>query len=563
MIGTKKEFISLDFGYSGIKAAKLKVLKKNSIVLSDFVYETFPSADLENVNFDYINRKAGEFLDKNDIRGHVVFSMSDPSLIVQNFKLPQMPYDEIPEAVKWEVSRSLKLDPTEIFYDFIINTNSPEGEKEGIYILAGISSRSPYEQMAKTLMSRKLKILGCDISMLCDFRALDHMGFFNNDKTYVCINLGALFTNLSVVHKKEVIFNRRISLNGNLLTKAIRDYCRVDLSQAENLKDKYGLNTDEMSDKIIESVNIVNTNCEKMVSDIQYSLKYFSFQVSRSTITAFDKLYITGGASKLRGFVDFLKERLVMDIVPVQLEGGLVIEKPTMPENYDVPAVLPHASTVTGGLLWDRKDLNKTCMNMLPGHLTEGGKKEFVSYRTVVKRVFSSFGSLLLLFAALISLYLVFKWQHVNIKMQQNIYAQKETLKEQIERKNQEFLALKETLSKENDDVEAEIKLMQSKIEEFKSFEVNKMNTAAIVREAVNSVPYPEIVLSILSLDNDRIILQGDAINNNVVSIFMKNLNNTNYFYSTNFDFMEKTTQEKQQYPINFKIGTKTKTDIK
>ncbi|MCK5706366.1 MAG: pilus assembly protein PilM [Candidatus Aureabacteria bacterium] len=561
MIGTKKNFISLDIGHSGIKAALLNSVKKN-IVLSQLIYEPYPIEESDNITIDYINQQVISFIDKYEIQGYVVFTLSDPSLSVQNIKLPSMPYDEIPEAVKWELSRSLKLDPKETLYDFIINKNSPDGDTEGIPVLSGICSREPFERIARTLKRKKLKILGCDLSMLCDFRLFEQCGYFKPEETYLLINFGALFTNLSVVNKNELIFNRRVSLNGLMLTRAIKEYCKVDFNTAEELKTKYGLATDELSDKIIESINIVNSNCEKMVSDIQYSLKYFSYQVSRSNITTFDKVFITGGASNLNGFSDFLKERLHADVVHVSFDNKISAIRNQIEDSENGATWISLVSTVVGGLFWDKKKVNKTCVNLLPGELTEGGKKEFVSIKTVAKRLFSTFGAFLVLFGFIIGLFLIYSHQNKNIKDLNNLYKLENKRKKQVEKNNEDLLKTKAKMHQENELLENKIDIVKKKIHEFTAIGTNSINPSYYIAEIVNNTPYPDVVLNIISFEGNKLIIRGDAVNNSVVSTFMKNLNDSKYFYNTHFDFMEKITHEKTLYPINFKLNTTIKAQV-
>ncbi|MBN1521055.1 MAG: pilus assembly protein PilM, partial [Candidatus Aureabacteria bacterium] len=494
---------------------------------------------------------------KFNIQGYVVFTLSDPSLTIQNFSLPKMPYDEVSEAVKWEISRSLKLDPADTLFDFIICKNPPDSDKEGIYVVTGVCSREPYERIARVLHKAKLRTLGCDIPILCDFRLLDRMGYFDPDKTYILMNFGALFTNLSIIYKKEIVFNRRISLNGHLLTKAVKDYCKIEPAKAEEYKTHYGLSADVLSDNIIESVNIINSNCEKMLSDIQYSLKYFSYQVTRSNITTFDKVYMTGGASQLKGFKDFVKDRLNIEITPLSFEGRLSVSKKLVPEPDAPESVSAYVTTAAGGLLWTRRGINWDSANLLPGELTEGGKKEFISYKTVAKRLFSVFGAFLVLFAFFIALFLIHRYQLNNLSSLRKLVVKEEERKEQVERNNRDLLNIKAQKVKENEDLEAQILIMKRKLEDLKNYQLSEVNPAHFVAEVINLVPHPDVVLNIISFEGDKLVLRGDAVNNTIVSQYMKSLNNSRFFYNTNFEFMEKTAEGKTAYPISFKLTTK------
>ncbi len=559
MIGTKRNFISLDIGYSGIKAA-IGGIQKKSYRINQFIYEPFPVADIEAIDINYIEVKLKNFIDKYKLQGYCVFSMSDNSLSLHGFKLPVMPYDELSEAIKWEISRTLKLDTDEILYDFAICKSSPDGDKNCIYVMTAIVDKFPYVKIANFLRANKLKTLGCDVSFFSDFRFLNSMGCFSSGKAYVMINFGALFTSLSVVYNNSLVFNRRITMNGAMLTRAIRDYCKLSIDESEKYKIEYGLSADVLSDKIIESVNIVNSNCEKIVSDIQYSLKYFSYQGTRSHITSFEKIFIMGGGANLKDFDKFIEERLNIPVEICNFPDNIKIENLILPEsishNFNI---FTYGSTALGGLTWSRKNVNWTALNLLPGNLTEGGKKEFISFRTVIKRLFSLFGAALILFAFIIAIFLVESYQKAQIKTLKLALLNKKRQKESIERNNKDLLNLKAKKVKENENLEVEIDVLRKKIEDMKKFQVFGTNPAVFVNEIVKLVPYPDIVLTVISYEGNKVIIRGDAVNNNKVSEFMRKLNDSKYFYNANFDFMEKTADSNDKYEVNFKISVKVK----
>ena len=135
--------------------------------------------------------------------------------------------------------------------------------------------------------------------------------------------------------------------------------------------------------------------------------------------------------------------------------------------------------------------------------------------------------------------------------------------KEQVEKNNQHLLNIKATKVKQNEELEAQIEILTRKLADLKNYELSDINPAYFIGEVVNNAPYPQIALNVISFEGDKLIIRGDAVNNNVISIFMKNLNDSKYFYNSTFDFMEKTTQDSSSYSINFKLTTRISRKIK
>ena len=167
------------------------------------------------------------------------------------------------------------------------------------------------------------------------------------------------------VNDDQVVFERKIMTGGESLTKSIVDYCKLDVENAEKLKREYGITTGVMSDKIIEATHIQTSSLEKLVSDIQYSIKYFTFQVTRSKINKFEKVLLVGGMANLLGIREFIAERLAMDCVVADFSEQVTIPKGmTLEEGDEKP--WPAMGSVLGLGFWQVKEWNNYCTNLLP-----------------------------------------------------------------------------------------------------------------------------------------------------------------------------------------------------
>jgi len=51
-----------------------------------------------------------------------------------------------------------------------------------------------------------------------------------------------------------------------------------------------------------------------MTQDIEHTFKSFSYQVTQSQITRFEKVILSGGGSYLKGLLPFLRNRLNADV---------------------------------------------------------------------------------------------------------------------------------------------------------------------------------------------------------------------------------------------------------
>jgi len=68
------------------------------------------------------------------------------------------------------------------------------------------------------------------------------------------------------------------------------------------------------SDKAIQARNAILPLLENMAQDIEQTFKYFSYQVTQSQITRFEKVILSGGSSYLNGLLPFLRNRLNVEV---------------------------------------------------------------------------------------------------------------------------------------------------------------------------------------------------------------------------------------------------------
>jgi len=104
---------------------------------------------------------------------------------------------------------------------------------------------------------------------------------------------------MNIMADGNACFTRDILLGGKDITDRIKDAMRVELKEAEALKQKPGEKRDEV-------VKVITPVLEKLTSQIKMSFNYFESQFGKNI----EKIYLSGGSSYLFNIVDFLKDNL-------------------------------------------------------------------------------------------------------------------------------------------------------------------------------------------------------------------------------------------------------------
>jgi type IV pilus assembly protein PilM len=123
------------------------------------------------------------------------------------------------------------------------------------------------------------------------------------------IDIGAGGTKLSIINNGMLQFVRTLSNGGNGITTVIKRVLKLDFEEAENIKKEEGLSV--MEEEENEVSEIIRAIVDDMALEIR---KTFDFYRAKERIGMIDKIYLTGGTSKLKNLDAFLANELGIEV---------------------------------------------------------------------------------------------------------------------------------------------------------------------------------------------------------------------------------------------------------
>ena len=233
--------VGIDVGTSSVKAValkrtgsgySLKSVGQADIRRSEFHPEESPQAiaeaplrALERVSQDSaFSRKA------------CAFAVSGPRVAPRLFKFPSIPKGEVEQAIRFEAEQIIPFDLAQAALDFVL---FDEAMEEGKPVMEGLVVAVHKEEVDKRfvlLKSAGYDPVVLDIDTLALANAFGETEGINERETVALINIGARFTNLSIMHGPRRCFVRDIATGGDMLTRAISEIYGLDLPQAEKRK---------------------------------------------------------------------------------------------------------------------------------------------------------------------------------------------------------------------------------------------------------------------------------------------------------------------------------------
>ena len=119
------------------------------------------------------------------------------------------------------------------------------------------------------------------------------------EKTVALVNIGASFTNLSILKAQSIYFARDLAIGGRDFNAAISKILTLDEKAAEELKVSPGGRAEEV-------IGLVKPVLNSLLDEIKLSFSYYENQSGKNI----DEVYVSGGGSAIAGLPDVFQENL-------------------------------------------------------------------------------------------------------------------------------------------------------------------------------------------------------------------------------------------------------------
>src|SRR5581483_1542094 len=118
----------------------------------------------------------------------------------------------------------------------------------------------------------------------------------------VLLNAGASAININIVAGDQSVFTRDISIGGNAYTEAIQKELNLPVDVAEQLKKGHAVEGATFDDV----KPVLHAMTENVLLEIQKTFDFFKAAAASDRI---DKIYVSGGVSRVDGFTEALGQR--------------------------------------------------------------------------------------------------------------------------------------------------------------------------------------------------------------------------------------------------------------
>jgi type IV pilus assembly protein PilM len=290
----EKIILGLDIGTAGIKFIKLRFVKEG-IELCGFGAEPM-QADLEPL---LKNIAQSQNLKKANI------SVSGPAAIIRYVNFPKMTPQELEQSLKFEAQKHIPFAVAEVNLDAAIL--KPDLADNKMLVILTAVKKDFLGQRIKLIEGGSFYVNKVDIDAVALVNAFN-FNYSKEDlppsKSVALLNIGASFSNLSILEDGIPHLSRDIQLAGNNFTQKLADSLEVDFKSAEALK----LTPDkDKAQKITETLESVLSN---LAAEVRTSFDYYESQSTLSVV----KIFLSGSGSSFPGLKDILANLLGIEV---------------------------------------------------------------------------------------------------------------------------------------------------------------------------------------------------------------------------------------------------------
>lgn len=289
--------LGVDIGTDSVKICRLD-FDKQSLVLTGYCTEKIEEKKIT----DAVARCMKKCTCADDL---CVLSLSGQGVVSRYVELPLMNKSELESSMKFEIEKYVPFPLAEVATDYAVAGEMKEKAKLNILIAAAKNELVQRKCTLARELNLKVKALDLDSLALANFYT-DIVGKQNIPACCAVIHMGRTNCNMDILVEGHPFLSRDIFIGGDDLTKKIAESMEVELSEAEVLKCSPGQKQESLETAVEPVFN-------SLASEIRVSLDYFESRGNR----AVEKVFISGGTSRMMGLQGYLKHALALDVEKV------------------------------------------------------------------------------------------------------------------------------------------------------------------------------------------------------------------------------------------------------
>jgi len=405
----ERYFLAIEFSSSAVKLIQMKSAGKRFHLL-EARNVPVPAHEDPALIREPLKQAVSQALSGFDLNNHTIFlSVNTLQTYFGVFTIPNITGKDAVDTIKWKVKDELpfSIEEAKLDYKIIPLPNQKKDPRSSVLVTA-------FPNKIYDILTGILREAGCHTfetaNATFEVSNLPYAFAQSTRHLVTVVDIGQRITEIALYAGGRLDFLRKIAFGGELLSQAltqpiVTDKGKITLSieEADHARHEDVLLGSENQNLIAGKIEasklypLIRPVLQRLTGELRRSFDFYSQEHGEGI----ERIFLTGGGSRLKGFVQFVEQTLQVPVKPVYFFQDLEISDKLREE--DLNAYYRLISIVL-----DRHESGKS---WLPRLLKISGRAvKFFSYRQTAVIAFAAFA---LLFGSLI-------WQSLSIAGQTN-----------------------------------------------------------------------------------------------------------------------------------------------
>jgi len=316
LFGTKnKQLVGLDIGSSSVKVCELQALGKagnqryrlQKLGVAPLPFDAIVDGDIMDSNA--VATAIRQVLAEQKIKAkEVAISVAGQQVMVKKVTFPLMSPAELAESVRWEAESFFPAGQGLDAYalDFAVLEERPSEGNMDVVLVACRKDKIEAYLSCVAMAGAKPVLVDVDVFSLQNAYEANTEPT-GKDEVVALVNIGAQFTNLTMLVGRKSLFWRDIAWGGHRFTDKLMEDWGVSREAADQLKEGIGAEG-RTPEEVEPSLSAIS---DSFADELGRTIDFFrsSFKVDR-----LDRVLLSGGSAKVEHLPAILGERLRVSV---------------------------------------------------------------------------------------------------------------------------------------------------------------------------------------------------------------------------------------------------------
>lgn len=306
LFGGKKQedFLAIDIGSSSIKIMSVESVGSEQPKLKVAAIAPLAGGAVTNnaiAKPEIVSNTIKTLLETNEISAKkVAFSLPGPAVFTKKVTLTNAKLESVLANIQFEAANYIPHKIEAVHLDYQVMPSMTPGSSDLVLVAA---KNEVVLSFVDAIEQAGLEPAIADVDYFAMENAFELNYPESKQQTIALIDIGSKYSGVNIVQDGVSLFTGDVGVGGRLFTDALCESLSMQVKQAEDAK----------IGKIPEGFDValvaesIDRTTEHVVAELQRQLSFF--WNASGTERPIDAIYLAGGASSLKGFIDELRAK--------------------------------------------------------------------------------------------------------------------------------------------------------------------------------------------------------------------------------------------------------------